>query len=218
VSKEKQFKILLLSDSTSWINPTIESLISSWRELDHDILWAHSLDDISAADFCFCLSFSKRIPSKVRQRFRHTLVVHESDLPAGKGWSPLTWQVLEGKNRIPITLFEAAEQFDSGLIYAQRWIEFEGHELVGELREGQARATQELCRWFIDKYPESTSAARKQQGQESFYPRRTPLDSELDPNKTITEQFNLLRVVDNDRYPAFFKFKGRRFSIKIERV
>ena len=34
--------------------------------------------------------------------------------------------------------------------------------------------------------------------------KRTPADSEIDPGKSILEQFNLLRIVDSERYPAFF--------------
>jgi methionyl-tRNA formyltransferase len=211
----KTFKIVILSDSMSWINSTVEVLVADWKQLGHEVFWFDNLRELPSADFCFCLSFSQIIPRIIRQQFKHTLVVHESDLPAGKGWSPLTWQILEGKNRIPITLFEAVDEVDSGSIYAQRWIEFEGHELVDELREGQAKATKEICQWFVDHYPESLSEVREQQGLESFYPRRGLKDSQLDPNKTIAEQFNLLRVVDNERYPAFFYLNGRRFYLKV---
>ena len=40
----------------------------------------------------------------------------------------------------------------------------------------------------------------------------------LDPNKTIVEQFNLLRIVDNDRYPAYFNWLGQDYIMKIEKV
>ena len=211
----KNFKIVILSDSTSWINSIVEVLVADWKELCHEVFWFHELKELPSADFCFCLSFSQLISPIIRQQFKHALVVHESALPAGKGWSPLTWQILEGKNRIPITLFEAADEVDSGPIYAQRWIEFGGDELIDELREGQANATKEICQWFVDHYPESLREEREQHGRESFYARRGPKDSELDPNKTIAEQFNLLRVVDNERYPAFFELNGRRFYLKI---
>jgi len=117
-----------------------------------------------------------------------------------------------------VTLFEAAERVDSGPIYAQRWIEFEGHELVDELRSSQAEATLELCRWFVDAYPASAAQGREQAGEESFYHRRRPADSALDPEKTIAEQFNILRVVDNKRYPAFFEHNRRRYRLLIDKV
>ena len=54
-----------------------------------------------------------------------------------------------------------------------------------------------------------------QEGKETFYPRRGQKENELDINKTVLEQFNLLRVVDNERYPAFFKINGDKYFIKI---
>lgn len=153
-----------------------------------------------------------------RARFRHTLVVHASDLPQGKGWSPLTWQSLAGRDRIHVTLFEAAQHVDSGVIYAQRWLEFQGHELIDELRAALTAATLELCRWFVDCYPESLAQAREQTGEETFYSRRRPADSRLDPDKTIAEQFDLLRVVDNERYPALIEWQGRHYKLRIEQT
>ena len=37
-------------------------------------------------------------------------------------------------------------------------------------------------------------------------------------NKTIKEQFNLLRIVDNNYYPAFFEYNGYRYKIQINKV
>jgi methionyl-tRNA formyltransferase len=193
----------------------VEDLVIDWGELGHEVRWAHQIEESPGADFCFCLSFGRLVPSATRALFGHTLVVHESDLPHGKGWSPLTWQILEGRARIPVTLFEAAANIDSGAIYAQRWIEFQGHELVDELRAAQAAATLDLCHWFVEHYPASVAQARPQTGAESLYPRRGPDDSRLDPCRTIAEQFDLLRVVDNRRYPAFFEWRGRRYRIAI---
>lgn len=207
--------IVVLSDAGSWINPTVADLVADWSELGYTVRWAHDMNKISSADFCFCLGFGRIIPSAIRSSFLHTLVVHESDLPRGKGWSPLTWQVLEGATKVAVTLIEAEDQVDSGAVYAQRWIHFSGNELIDELRSAQAEATVDLCRWFVDEYPDSALQARRQSGHETFYPRRTPSDSMVNPNMTIVEQFNLFRVTDNQRYPAFFDLNGRRFRIEL---
>lgn len=39
----------------------------------------------------------------------------------------------------------------------------------------------------------------------SRYPRRHPADSRLDPELSLAEQFNFLRVVDNRLNPASFQ-------------
>ena len=211
--------ILILSDAQSWINACVEDLVIDWGELGHQVSWSHRTEGLpAAADFCFCMSFSKIVSGNLRARFRHTLVVHESDLPRGKGWSPLTWRILEGHNHIPVTLFEAQDRVDSGAIYAQSWLDFQGNELIDEMRGAQAEATLELCRWFVDDYPASAERSRAQTGAESFYPRRRPNDSRLDPDKSIADQFDLLRVVDNARYPAFFDWRGQRYEMTIRKA
>ncbi|USR93177.1 hypothetical protein NEA10_13805 [Phormidium yuhuli AB48] len=166
-------------------------------------------------DLCFYLSCGQLVPASVRQRFQHNLVVHESDLPQGKGWSPLTWQILEGRNSIPVTMLEAVERVDSGDIYLQEWLEFQGGELIDELRQAQGEATLRLCRRFVADYPKILRQAQPQRSEESFYPRRRPRDSQLDVQGSLAEQFSLLRVVDNERYPAFIDYNGRRYVLKV---
>ena len=200
------------------MNEYIRELWLDWLTAGYRVLWVHDKKELRPGDFCFYLSCGQIVPAIILAQFRHNLVVHESDLPRGKGWSPLTWQILEGKNRIPATLFEAAEKVDSGVLYAQDWMEFEGHELINELREAQAKVTIKLCKRFVEGYPQILCKAHEQEGEESFYPRRCETDSELDPLQSLAAQFDQLRAVDNQRYPAFFEFRNHWYLFKIEKV
>lgn len=49
------------------------------------------------------------------------------------------------------------------------------------------------------------------------YPRRCPADSELNTSQTLLEQFNQLRVVNNEADPAFFFKDGQKYTLKTER-
>ena len=51
----------------------------------------------------------------------------------------------------------------------------------------------------------------------NYYPKRTPEDSKLNINKSLIDQFNLLRVADKDRFPTFFEHLGHRYILKIEK-
>jgi methionyl-tRNA formyltransferase len=51
----------------------------------------------------------------------------------------------------------------------------------------------------------------------TYYPRRTPKDSEIDVFKTIAEQFDMIRVCDPNRFPAYFEFMGQRYILKLEK-
>jgi UDP-2,4-diacetamido-2,4,6-trideoxy-beta-L-altropyranose hydrolase len=217
LGKKEVFSIAILSNSTSWLNNFIPELILFFLAGGYRVQWAHEKKELQPGDFCFYLGCEEIVQADILSKYRNNLVVHESDLPKGKGWSPLTWQILEGKKRIPITLFEASEKVDSGVIYLQDWIEFDGSELIDELRKAQAKITIGLCKQFIKDYPQIFENARKQAGEESFYPRRFEMDSALDPSQSLEGQFNLLRVVDNQNYPAFFYLNGHRYLLRIDK-
>ena len=69
---------------------------------------------------------------------------------------------------------------------------------------------------FLTNYPNIKQ--KKQVGSESFYPRRTKYDSELDISKTIEENFNLMRIGNNQSWPSFFYYKGKKFIIKFLKI
>lgn len=208
------WRITILMDSpSSWIVPFGERLKCELLELGHYVRTIQQADELESGDIAFFLGCQKIIPKSKLKLHAHNLVVHESALPKGRGWSPLTWQILEGASHIPVTLFEAAETVDSGVVYFQETLSFEGHELVDELREKQGEATIELAKKFVKAYPDVVGI--DQQGEPTYYPRRTPRDSELDPTSTLVQLFGQLRVVDNARYPAFFRYRGHTYVLTI---
>ena len=207
-------KIVFLSNQCSWVNEYIQEFIRL-LEVDYAVSWFHEVSDAISNSIVFVLSFSTILPRVFLDSNKHVLVVHESNLPEGRGWSPLSWKILEGKNVIPISLFEAGEGIDSGAIYLQDEIIFTGDELVGELRQKQADSSLALCRRFLEDYKSVIAGAKPQVGDPTFYKKRTPNDSEIDVNKSIASQFDLLRIVDNEKYPAFFNYRNKKYLLKI---
>jgi methionyl-tRNA formyltransferase len=210
VNNATGLKIAILTSPNQWF-VSYASVLAS--EIGANIFYEHESVD-ECYDVVFILSYHRIVSKVFLTKHKHNVVVHASDLPRGKGWAPMFWQVLEGKNTIPIVMLEADEGVDSGDIYLEDSIKLDGFELNNQLRQKLADKTTELCRRFIDNYP---LVPTKQLGAESFYKKRRPEDSRLDVNKSIKEQFLLLRIVDNDEYPAFFEIDGHRYNIKIER-
>lgn len=202
---------ILVDNTDSWIIPYAKVLSDQLEDKGHEVYLIHSHDEVKEGDV-LCLLSCERIFKELHLN-KHNLVVHESDLPKGKGWSPLTWQILEGKDKIPLTLFEASKEVDAGGVYAKEFIQLEGHEMLDEIKHQQGLKTKKLIIDFIDRYPNLEASPQK--GKSTYYPKRTPKDSELDISKSIKEQFNLLRVCDNERYPAYFKINGKKYLIKI---
>lgn len=210
---KKKINIQILADKASWIVPYAKKLGEKIKKRRHKTEVIYETDKIKKGDVLFLLGWEEIINKKTLNLHKHNLVVHESSLPKGKGWSPLTWQILENKNKIPITLFEAAEKVDSGPIYFRDFMKFEGHELVNELRKQQGEKTIKLAVKFIDNYPNITR--KEQKGKKTFYKRRRPEDGRIDIHKPIIRLFNNFRVADNKRYPVFFEHKGHKYILKI---
>ena len=205
------FVQLLVDNPHSWIVPYVNNLCDVLLQKGIHCKIIHDHEDVVHGDILVLLSCEKKFKKLFLNK--HNIVVHESNLPQGRGWSPLTWQILEGKNEIPVTLFEATDDIDGGLIYLKKIIEFDGHELINELREEQGRVTIELVLQYIDEM--NNISGIPQTGECTYYPKRSPVDSKLDLEKTLRDQFNLLRVCDNDRYPAWFELNNQKYTVKI---
>jgi len=140
-------------------------------------------------------------------------VVHESSLPLGKGFAPLIWQVLEGKKEVEVCLIELSNPVDSGRIALKKKIFLTGYELYNDLRVKQAEITFDLINSFLKEFPYINH--KSQSGASTFYKKRGYKGSKLDINKTIHEQFNLLRVCNNDEWPAHFEIDNQKYILKI---
>ena len=165
----------------------------------------------------FLISCNQIVKEDVRARYRHTLVIHASDLPHGRGWSPLVWTVLEGKPTVTVTLLEADDKVDTGAIWAQRRFELQGHELLSEINQRLFDIEFELMDHAMEHGAAIIPRAQAAESV-SYYPRRFPKDSRVDPYKSIAEQFDQLRASDDARFPAFFDFRGHRYELRLTKI
>jgi methionyl-tRNA formyltransferase len=205
---------IVMDNKNNWYYERVPGLIFAIKKLGHSCQLLSKQQLIPAnSDVTFFLGCEKYINSKIRQKSSYNIVVHASDLPKGKGMSPATWQILEGKNKIPVTLFEVADGFDTGDYYLKETFQLKGTELIDEWQKKLGECIDKMIIKFLRNIKKLKPI--KQRGKPSFYKRRGPGDSRLDVNKSLKSQFNLLRVVDNKRYPAFFNYKGKQYILEI---
>jgi methionyl-tRNA formyltransferase len=206
---------ILCSDVTHPIYPWLESWAARHAR-SHVVELLSDKRELRGGDVLFLVSCSEIIDAAIRSLYRATLVIHASDLPEGRGWSPHIWQILEGKNQIKVTLLEAEDAVDSGKIWAQRDMVLEGHELFDEINSKLFMTELELMEFAVTNF--ETVAPLAQDGRPaSHYRKRTPDDSRLDTDRTLAEQFDLLRVADGERFPAFFDFRGHRYYVQLRK-
>tara|TARA_B100000795_G_C22680666_1_gene391655 strand:- start:140 stop:853 length:714 start_codon:yes stop_codon:yes gene_type:complete len=170
---------------------------------------------VKKQDIVFPLSYTKILPEKFLDENKLVLIVHPSKLPKNKGFAPLQYQLLKNKKKIHISLIKAVNEVDAGPICLQDYFYMNGTELSDDIRKKQGVAFLGIIKKFLIKYP--NISFKKQIGKSTFNKRRYPKDSELNINKTIKEQFNHLRINDNQTHPSFFVYKNTKYVIKIHK-
>jgi methionyl-tRNA formyltransferase len=207
---------LLCSDPC---HPVI-NVLKKWQKVnkpDYQIDLFTSINEVNQhGDILFLVSCTEIINKSQRGMFNHVLVLHASDLPNNRGWSPHIWAVVNGDSKLTVSLLEAEDKVDTGRIWKKMDIQLDGSELYDEINEKLFDSELQLISWACQNM--NTVEPQKQENIKSNYLRqRTPNDSEIDIEKSLKEQFNQLRVCDPERYPAYFYLNNCKYKLKVEK-
>lgn len=207
---------ILCSDRGHPIFPQLQKWASRHAGL-HEVAVETKSQDLIGGDVLFLVSCHELISPSLRAKYRKTLLLHASDLPQGRGWSPHIWSVLENQSRIVVSLLEADEPVDTGAIWAKVAFELEGHELYDEINAKLFDAELKLLDVAVRDFDRIQPTLQPATGT-SYYRRRVPEDSKIDINASIDQQFALLRVCDPARYPAYFEKDGYTYEIILRKL
>ena len=210
---KKKFKVTFLFDKSNlWFETQLRKFDF---KLSHKYIFKFSKnpENIKNQNIVFPISYTKILPESFLSNNELVLIIHSSKLPKHRGFSPLQNQILENKNKIHISLIKAENKVDEGPIYIKNSFKINGTELYDEIRSVQGLQFLKIIKKFLNSYPKVKS--RKQIGKGNFNKRRSIKDSKLDIKKSIKQQFNHLRINDNNNYPSFFLYKGKKYIIKI---
>lgn len=208
---------LLCSDASHPVN----AHLLRWIELnhgDHNISLVRTKKELGGGDILFMVSCSEIINSLDRAAYRASLVLHASDLPSGRGWSPHIWQIINGAESITLTLLEAEDAVDSGRIWHQIALPIPKHALWDEINEQLFSAEIDLIDLAVKEFDTVIPVEQKQNVEPTYFPRRKPVDSKIDPELSIATQFDLIRVSDPNRFPAYFDLHGHKYKIILEKI
>lgn len=204
---------------TSPAHPVVPFLLR-WvvdRGHEHDLRLIHDKSELETGDILYLVSCSQLIGAEDRARYAHVMVLHASDLPLGRGWSPHIWDILAGKEELTLSLLTAEGGVDTGAIWAKRSFAVPRHALHDEINALLFQAELDLMDRGIAMVAAGEAPVPQPTAGGSYHPRRTPENSRLDPNRALTELFDQIRVADPDRFPAFFEMHGKTYDITLKK-
>lgn len=177
------------------------SIVHQPSELTYDRLRAIS------PDYVFFPHWSWRIPPEIYGNFR-CIVFHPSDLPFGRGGSPIQNLIEAGFQSTKISAIEVTGEMDAGGVFLKRDL-----LLLGTAEEIYLRMQDVIFDEMIPFILENEPVPVPQNGDGTIFKRRTPAMGAIRPEMTIKQVFNTIRMLDAEGYPhAFLDFGPFRFT------
>jgi methionyl-tRNA formyltransferase len=161
----------------------------------------------------FVLGYTRIIDIK-NVNFKNKFLIHESNLPKGRGHSPLKHQILyQKKKKITLCLIRLEEKIDSGNILMRDNINIKKTDIYDEIKEKQFDKTLEMINKYIKK--NGKFYEKKQAGNPTYFRKLNIKDDEINPNLTLKSQFDKLRITNYRKHPNFFFINKEKIYIKI---
>lgn len=203
-------------------NHPVNEYLKKWMDKQsvfHEIELVRDKAFLRGGDILFLISCGQKIEKQERDLYGKTLVIHASDLPSGKGWNPHVWQIIEGRSTVTVTLLEAADKIDSGDIWSKVHCPIPKSALWDEINIAIFEAELLLMDFAVENFGKFIPEPQNEMtGDGVYYRLRHPGDSRVDPDKSLAEQFDLIRVCDPSRFPAFFELHGCKYKLILEKI
>jgi len=159
-----------------------------------------NLEDLNLIkpDYIFFMHWSWIIPKSIYNRF-NCVVFHMTDLPFGRGGSPLQNLIIRGYKETKISALKVDGGIDTGDIYLKKELSLEGTAAEIFTRTGK------IIKNMIEEIINNPITPTKQIGEVTSFKRRKPEQSLIDNSiNSIEGIYNFIRMLDADNYPHAF--------------
>lgn len=178
-----------------------------------------NVEKLTAIDprFVFFPHWSWKIPAEVFEHFE-CVIFHMTDLPYGRGGSPLQNLIARGHKETMLSALRCEEGVDAGPIYLKRPL-----SLLGSAEEILLRAS-DLIETMIKEIAATKQEAIPQSGEPVYFRRRQAKEGNLSLLSDLNQVFDYIRMLDAEGYPAafieteHFRFEFTRASMKAEGI
>lgn len=157
-------------------------------------------------NYIFFPHWSYRIPEDIFSQFE-CVIFHMTDLPFGRGGSPLQNLIDRKIYETQITALQCVQKLDAGPIYLKKPL-----SLYGSAEEIFIRASR-VIEDMIIQIVKNEPKPMPQEGEPTIFKRRKPEQSQLEANSSLEDVFDKIRMLDAEGYPHAFLQIG---SLKLE--
>ena len=156
--------------------------------------------------FIFFLHWSSKVTEVIFNNYE-CVCFHMTDMPYGRGGSPLQNLIVRGHRQTKLTALRMVGDFDAGPIYLKKDLSLEGNAEEIYVRASYLSAN------MIDFIIRNESTPDPQVGDPVIFKRRTPKESRISKSPSLQSLHDFIRMLDADGYPkAFLEYGGYRYK------
>ena len=167
---------------------------------EKDALEASWLAQINP-EYLFCLHWSWMIPKAIWEQYE-TIIFHMTDVPYGRGGSPLQNLISRGHSDTVLSALRCSSGLDDGPVYLK-----EPLSLAGSAEEIFLRAIPVMEK-MIEQIINEKIQPHPQSGEIVVFKRRTREESNIANITDIQKLYDHIRMLDADGYPRAFSCRG----------
>lgn len=192
--------IIVVASCKAWHKPLIEKLA---KKIKADWLYASDKDGLDKILACknpkyiFFLHWNWLVLESIWQT-HECVCFHMTDVPYGRGGSPLQNLILAGHQETKLTALRMVGEMDAGPVYTKKTLKLEGSAQEIYVKAGELSA--EIIKWIIENEPEPIP----QEGEVVLFKRRKPEQSVLQDTGSLSEAYDFIRMLDAEGYPRAF--------------
>jgi methionyl-tRNA formyltransferase len=194
-------KILIISKNSFWSKDLVCRLKKSNHTIKFSDTASQNIFNDYKPDWTFFFHWSKIVSKEIYSTHK-CCVVHTSNLPQGRGGTPIQNQILEKVNESKVNIIEMADEVDAGGIYCSQPITLQGD--IASIWLTISRITSELILECVNLNLKSF----KQEGEVKVYKRVKSNKLIVDGNVDISSIYDQIRMVDHETYPNAFLNSG----------
>lgn len=158
--------------------------------------------------YVFFPHWSWIIPESIWSNYE-CIMFHMTDLPFGRGGSPLQNLIARGIYETHISAFRCIRELDAGPIYLKKPLSLYGS--AEEIYLRSATIIEQMIVEIIQKH----CIPIPQQGKTTLFPRRTPEQGNIDFLQNLEKIYDYIRMLDADGYPpAFLESENLRLEFR----
>jgi methionyl-tRNA formyltransferase len=141
--------------------------------------------------------WSYMIPKEIYETYK-CIIFHMTDLPYGRGGSPLQNLIVRGHKNTMISAIKCVEEVDAGHVYIKKPLNLEGTAEEIFIRSNQ------IIEAMILEIINTNIKPKPQTGEVVKFTRRKPEDGNLINTKSLDEIYDYIRMLDAEGYPPAF--------------